>query len=229
MKNYQRLQDFVRISTIRTNDYFHWRGEFSRNPKKLYNELKNYEDKINELLNDGTLTKGQFNTIFPPGRDETFSERFDLPLLIILIANFVDTGKSIKFWMSNRPPSPNDTTVVAGYKYFVMGRNCANHSPGFVERDEYKDIAKNYFMKGLIKIGEEKKSFHHLLPPLTYKAYKPIKNFFGREKDIKAINSIIENEKSDLVRLVVCGMAGLGKSEIVRKYFDIYSSLKSEL
>ena len=152
-KNYQRLQKFVRISTIRTNDYFHSRGGFSRDPKQLYDELKNHEEKINELRNKRTINKVQFNTIFTPGENETFSDRFDLSLLRILIANFVKTGKSLKFWMSNELPSPKDTSEEAELKRFMIGRNRINHLPGSVEKDNYNDIAQNLFTKGLIKLG----------------------------------------------------------------------------
>ena len=65
-RNYQRLQEFITRSTQKTNDYFHSRGGFSRDPKKLYNELKIHEEKIIELRNQKNLNRNQFNTIFPP-------------------------------------------------------------------------------------------------------------------------------------------------------------------
>ena len=47
-------------------------------------------------------------------------DRFDLSLLRILIANLVETGKSLKFWMSNELPSPKDTSEKADLKRFNL-------------------------------------------------------------------------------------------------------------
>ena len=113
-KYYQRLQEYISLSTQKTNDYFHTRGGFSRDPKKLYNELKIHEEKIIELRKQKKLNRNQFDTIFPPGGTETFSDRFDLSLLRVLIANLIKTGKSFKFWISNDLPSPKDMSVEAG-------------------------------------------------------------------------------------------------------------------
>ena len=75
------------------------------NPAELYKEFdKNHRVTFNKLLGKGVLNKDQINLIFLPNKQETFSNNFDVTLLVVLIINCCHLHPPINGWKDKNPP-----------------------------------------------------------------------------------------------------------------------------
>ena len=75
------------------------------NPADLYNSFdKHHKLKLNKLLQKGVLNKDQMQLIFPPNKQETYSNNFDVTLLVVLIINCCNLPPPVKGWKDKNPP-----------------------------------------------------------------------------------------------------------------------------
>ena len=214
-KNYEKLQELYRRSIPIIRKYFHSLPAFPEDPKDLYNALKKLEKRIKRLgFNDK-----QLDLLFPNSK-ETDSEKFDPSIFRKLIAHF-GVVRGPKFWTSNQLPPSNDTSDEANILRLFIERNNIMHLVGYISTDEYNVRSQN-IIDALVSLGEDRATFYNLLPPKQYCLTKPVTNFCGRNSELKHIHDIVESGKNSMLRIVVHGMSGLGKSEIVRKYCDKY-------
>ena len=74
-------------------------------PANLYTEFdKKHRVKLNKLLQNGILKKDQMQLIFPPGKQETYSNKFDVTLLVVLIINCCNLPPPVNGWKDKNPP-----------------------------------------------------------------------------------------------------------------------------
>ncbi|XP_057297664.1 uncharacterized protein LOC130628699 [Hydractinia symbiolongicarpus] len=100
---------------------------FSTDSKKLYNELHHkYGNKLRQLLQNGVLKQDQYDLIFPPGLNETYSSKFDITLLGVLIKNCPKIDPPVNGWTDNNPPS-TDLTLAAKLIRVLSWRNWHCH------------------------------------------------------------------------------------------------------
>lgn len=84
--------------------------KFSTDPKTLYNELHHkYGNKLKKLLKKGVLKQDQYDLILPPGLNETYSSKFDITLLGVLIKNCPKITPPVNGWKDKNPPSADET------------------------------------------------------------------------------------------------------------------------
>ena len=185
---------------------------FPKDPRDLYNALKQLE--IGKLF-----TKEQKERLFPSSQ-ETNSDNFDPSLFKTLIANFSGV-KSKSFWTSNRLPETSDTSDEANIFRLFFIRNDIQHSPGYISTVDYHDLSQK-IIDTLVSLGYDRAIFDNLLPPKQYCLTKPVANFCGRNDELKQIHDIVKSRKNSMLQIVIHGMSGLGKSELIRKYCDEY-------
>ena len=114
------------------------------NPKDLYREFdKNHRDTLNKLLRKGILKKDHMQLIFPPNKQETYSNKFDVTLLVVLIINRcnlpppVNSLLHINGWKDKNPP-PSDQSKSSNV---IRARELRN----FFHHTEPKDFDKKTF------------------------------------------------------------------------------------
>ena len=75
------------------------------NPKDLYRELdQNHKGTLMKLQQKGVLKQDQMLLIFPNHRKETFSDKFDVTLLVVLIINCCNLPLPVNGWKDKHPP-----------------------------------------------------------------------------------------------------------------------------
>lgn len=84
---------------------------FSRNPKLLYQELLQHQNKLNKLLSKKVISKAQYELLFPTGKTETDSNRFDVTLLVALIRCCNGLPHPARGWKN--PPPDSDKSLAA--------------------------------------------------------------------------------------------------------------------
>lgn len=101
---------------------------FLTDPKKLYNDLHHkYGNKLRILLKKGVLKQDQYNLILPPGLNETYSSKFDITLLGVLIKNCPKIPPPVNGWTDKNPPS-TDLTLAAKLIRVLNWRNWHCHA-----------------------------------------------------------------------------------------------------
>jgi len=150
---------------------------------------------------------------------------FDSPLITKLLHYFVPSiNAPSNGW--DKLPDENDQSEEAHMVRLVLNRHNVQHTTGYVPEPLFKKIATS-MIKSMVALGENKKSFDDILPPLRYKIVAPVSNFNFREQEIKEIHDAVENCNMDKLWLVIHALAGTGKSEIARKYAEEYRSYYS--
>ena len=108
------------------------------NPKDLYREFdKNHRFTLNKLLGKGILKKDHMQLIFPPNKQETYSNKFDVTLLAVLIRNCCKLPPPVNGWEDKNPPS-SDHSKAANV---IRARELRN----FFHHTEPKDFDKQTF------------------------------------------------------------------------------------
>ena len=75
------------------------------NPTDLYRELdKNHRGTLRKLQRNGILKQDQMLLIFPNNKQETYSEKFDVTLLVVLIINCCNLPPPVNGWKDKDPP-----------------------------------------------------------------------------------------------------------------------------
>jgi len=98
------------------------------NPTDLYNELHTkYQGKINKLHRKGVLQNDQIELIFPPGDTKTFSDKFDVTLIVVLIRNCTTLKPPLNGWADKYPPA-NDKSISANAIRAREWRNYVHHT-----------------------------------------------------------------------------------------------------
>ena len=59
---------------------------------------------------------------------------------------------------------------------------------------------------------------------VSYKMFTPIPSFMGREEDVKQVHENLINMDDNKTALVITGLGGVGKSELVRAYCHTYAA-----
>ena len=108
------------------------------NPANLYTEFdKKHRVKLNKLLEKGILKKDQMQLIFPPGKQETYSNKFDVTLLVVLIINCCNLPPPVKGWKDKNPPLSHQSKAAN----VIRARELRN----FFHHTEPKDFDKKTF------------------------------------------------------------------------------------
>ena len=75
------------------------------NPKDLYRELnQNHKITLMNLQQKGVLKQDQMLLIFPKNKQETYSDKFDVTLLVVLIINCCNLPSPVNGWKDKHPP-----------------------------------------------------------------------------------------------------------------------------
>ena len=107
------------------------------NPTDLYIELQKHRYKLNKLVQNRVINNDQMILIFPPNKQETDSEKFDVTLLVVLIINCTNLTPPAKGWKEKKP-ADTDTSKAANV---VRARELRN----FFHHTEPKDFDKAMF------------------------------------------------------------------------------------
>ncbi|XP_066927905.1 uncharacterized protein [Clytia hemisphaerica] len=115
--------------------------------------------------------------------------------------------------------TPDDTDVKQGahLRSLSVDRNNTQHR--FYIRDDEFNVIYNRMKRRLKALGRTEKDFEDLLPPVRYGYTKPVSTFRGREKVLKEISDKVDQNED--LKLVIHAVAGTGKSEIVRRYYEL--------
>ena len=75
------------------------------NSKDLYKELdQNHKATLTKLQRNGILKQYQMLLIFPKNKQETYSDKFDVTLLVVLIINCCNLPHPVNNWKDKHPP-----------------------------------------------------------------------------------------------------------------------------
>ena len=97
-------------------------------PSKLYHELSTtHKPTIVALKKKKVLNDGQIELLLPTNGDiKTFSEKFDVTLIVLLIINFTTLPPPVNGWF--KPPLDSDASVAANVLRARAWRNFLNHT-----------------------------------------------------------------------------------------------------
>ena len=106
-------------------------------PSQLYHALSTtHKPTINQLIKKKVLKDDQIELLLPTNGDKkTFSEKFDLTLIVLLIINCTTLQPPVNGWFKSPPDS--DTSVAANVLRARAWRNFLNHTD-FIDKNEFE-------------------------------------------------------------------------------------------
>ena len=114
------------------------------NPKDLYRELdQNHKVTLTKLQQKGVLKQDQMLQIFPKNKQETYSDKFDVTLLAILIINCCNLQPPVNGWEDKHPPM-SDISIGANVIRARELRNFFHHTD---PKDFDKQILDNKWLE----------------------------------------------------------------------------------
>ena len=168
--NKRKLNELLCRSEQVHRNIFH-KHNFPEDPEKLYQNLNKHRKKIKKLRNDGKMYKNEFELVLPQSK-KSFSQKFDSPLIVKLLSNFVP-GINVPSNGWDKMPEPDDETEESHMVRLVINRHKIQHFTGYVPEPEFKEIAVT-MIQSLVALGEDEKSFEDILPPcLLYTSPSP--------------------------------------------------------
>jgi len=116
-------------------------------PTDLYQELTNkHKGKITKLVKgkNKVLNQKQFDLLFPPGDTKTYSEEFDVTLIVVLIRNCTTLPAPQNGWGDKNPPN-NDQSITENAIRAREWRNYLFHHPNpeTIDANEYNQLWAN--------------------------------------------------------------------------------------
>uniref|UniRef100_A0A7M5V5T7 DZIP3-like HEPN domain-containing protein n=3 Tax=Clytia hemisphaerica TaxID=252671 RepID=A0A7M5V5T7_9CNID len=96
------------------------------NPTLLYQAILNKQPIINRLVRKNVLKPKQVDLLLPPNGNQTFSEKFDITLIKILIEDFTTLQAPTRGWRGQ--PRPNDKRLADFVVRALEWRNFLNHA-----------------------------------------------------------------------------------------------------
>ena len=242
-ENGLRLQLLNEKTTQTLRKKFH--QYFSSDPKTLFKELSAHQATLKDLLRKKILYKDQYALLFP-SNGLPDSEIFDISLLAFLLRALCGLPQPVTGWVAD--PSRTDQTESANLVRVKNGRNKIQHSPlqwdvaSFnvlwdeisesliclgCTKDELKELKECPIdpvkVKELKAALEKISHLEDCLDSVSYEMFPPIPSFMGREEDIKQIHENLINMDDHKTALVVTGLGGVGKSDLVRAYCYTYA------
>ena len=182
-----------------------------------------------------------------PSNGLSDSKTFDVSLLAFLLRELCGLPQPVTGW--DKDPSPTDQTESAHLLRVRTGRNKIQHSPlewdvtsfnvlwdeisesliGLgCTKDELKEVRKCPIDTGNVqelKAAREEISYlKDCSDGVSYEMFTPIPSFMGREEDVKQVHENLINMDDNKTALVVTGLGGVGKSELVRAYCHNYAA-----
>ena len=115
------------LCVLHNKDNLSYQG-LPEDPSLLYKELSTiHKGVIDKLTKKGVLKKDQLEVLLPTnGNQKTFSEAFDVTLLVLLIINCTTLPPPVNGWY--QPPLDSDTSVAANILRARAWRNFLNHT-----------------------------------------------------------------------------------------------------
>ena len=207
-------------------------------PGELYALLNNHQERLITLQKKGKISKKQFDLLFPQNA-RTDSKKFDFTLLLTLLHEVCGYKLSNPKWR----PDDDDHSDLANFVRLRDVRNKMAHCGSAVSKkefDETLDSAKqpmlelgfplqiqeiltinldNEAQRQIDEMDKSRKEF-------SYKFIRPVGNFIGREKELDYLHECLDklNTNSEKYGVVIRGMPGVGKTQMVRKYWTEHST-----
>ena len=218
---------------------------FSSDPKTLFTELSTHQATLKGYLRKKILYKDQYALLLP-SNGLSDSETFDISLFTFLLRSLCGLPQPITGW--DKDPPPTDQTESANLVRVRKGRNKIQHRPLQWDVTSF-NVLWNEIGESLIGLGCTKDELKELkecpidpvkvqelkaalekvshledcLDGVSYEMFTPIPSFMGREEEIKQIHDNLINMDDSKTALVVTGLGGVGKSELVRAYCLTYA------
>ena len=242
-ENGLRLQLLNEKITQTLRNKFH--QYFASDPKTLFKELSAHKVTLIGYLRKKILYKDQYALLLPlNGLSD--SKTFDVSLLSFLLRALCGLPQPVTGW--DKDPSLTDQTESAFLVRVRTGRNKIQHSPlewdvtsfnvlwdeiaesliGLgCTKDELKELKECPIDTGKVQeLKSAREDISHLKDcsdGVSYEMFTPIPSFMGREEEIKKIHEDLINMDDKKTALVVTGLGGVGKSELVRSYCHTYA------
>ena len=215
-KNQEHLIRLRRLIESKQLEIFH--KYFSMDPTSLYQELFKHKGEIEKLLKKKVIRQEQFECIFPASL-KTDSKEFDSTLLQFLLRTVCGFSMPITGW--NSEPDGNDTTAVANLIRLKIGRNEISHLSIAKATDIKCRKIYQYLKQPLLDLGCTTQDLDKF-PPIQFKFLPAVPSFTSREDEIEKIHFELEKSKKSpgIMGLVITGLAGIGKTQLARKYFE---------
>jgi len=97
------------------------------NPTDLYHEFNNtYLDAIHSLKRQGVLKQEQIDLLIPPGDTKTYSDKFDITLIVVLIRSCTTLAAPLNGWNDKNPPA-HDKSYASNVIRAREWRNFVHH------------------------------------------------------------------------------------------------------
>ena len=212
---------------------------FPKDGHQLYNEFKERESELKRLRGNKVLSRAQFIQLLPKA-GFVDSTQFDTTLLIFLLRTFC-LQEPANGWGAD--PEEDDWSDEANAERFRKGRNWIQHNKVKVSNKKFKEIT-DFLHKPFLCYGcteEDLKDLKtcildtRLLTVLRnefktkryrYGVYQPIANHLNRDELVTKINLKLNNldgtSPNKIRGLVISGLGGVGKSELSRKFCEVY-------
>jgi len=240
MENKFRLQLLRSLikKTLRAELHKH----FDEDPGILCQQLKARKKDIDSLLEEGTIGHGLYNLLLPQNGGSVYSESFGVSPLVIMLQNLCGYSFTTD-WI----PEENEKSVKANIHRCIAGLDRIQDSPAIVLKKDMDDIF-NILEQPLLDLDATQMEFNRLKTikiidsetksitnelevsnkQFHYGCKTPVPNFFSRDDELQELHKLMENsfDEADFTNhkmgVVISGMEGIGKSQLVRQYWKIH-------
>ena len=226
---------------------------FSNDPSTLFQQLLPHQKLLKKYLRQKILYNDQYELLFPAS-GLTDSAFFDISLLTFLLRQLCGLPEPVAGWsvdplVTDQTQSANLVRIRKGRNKLqhgalkidaakftqiwdeisnaIIGLGCAKRELIALKTCPLDQNSVQKIRKSEVQLKAALKRVAHLedcLDGISYDIFPPISSFLGREKYVQKIHEDLVNMDESKMALVVTGLGGVGKSEVVRQYCLQYSS-----
>jgi len=236
-----RNQLLVGLVEKKLRNLFH--QSFSKDPNKLFDQLKKLETKIKNLHDKkkNIINDDQYNLLLPTNITTVDSDDFDVTLLCVLIKNICKIKKS----------SPAFKTIAT----VLRSRNYVNHTSKLKVSEQDFNRIYSEAEQPLRDLGATQSELDHVKNvriidkrtkeeieqmqrmqqsniAFNYNYSPPVGNFFSRDAEIQDLHEKLINSKdpdNPKLGVALSAFGGFGKTETCREYWKRYKGFHENI
>ena len=222
------------LKRMHKNDHF----SFSKDPQELYKQFQSKRGEICRLSHAKVLYQDQVDLLLPPTGNVVDTSKFDITLLMVVLVNFC----GFKYPRKNYVPQIADMDDFSNLVRIKHVRDKIKHNDNFkFSDDEFQQIVHELLLP-LLNLGISKKKIFEILTKkfidketkdllakyeqsqFNHNYVPPVSNFCSRDAELSELHDKMIKSHRKKMAVVLCGLPGVGKSQIAMQYWQLYGS-----